>query len=63
MEEPANTIIELMTVQRHELLRAMPWWRRLWHRVWGVSYSQWQREFDAAVRSAPRRPPPPGPGR
>ncbi|HUK66425.1 MAG TPA: hypothetical protein VLV17_06315 [Anaeromyxobacteraceae bacterium] len=54
-DEPDNTIITLMTVSREETLKQMPWWRRQWRRVWGPTHEEWVREFDAAVKSAPRR--------
>jgi hypothetical protein len=50
-----NTIIKLMTVSRETMLQQMPWWRRLWLRLWGPTHEEWVREFDAAVKSAPRR--------
>ncbi|HTT70977.1 MAG TPA: hypothetical protein VMG32_07105 [Anaeromyxobacteraceae bacterium] len=54
-DEPDNTIITLMTVSREENLKQMPWWRRQWRRLWGPTHEEWVREFDAAVKSAPRR--------
>jgi hypothetical protein len=54
-DEHANTVIHLMAVSREEKLRALPWWRRLWRRVWGPTHEEWRREFDAAVQAAPRR--------
>jgi len=55
MEEKANTIIMHMTLVHEERLKKMPWWRRSWRRLWGLTHEEWVHEFDAAVALAPKR--------